>query len=326
MWVFLAAAAAWPSWVFAAHGDGSERQEKTAIILASFGTTEPSGVGAIVNIRKKVEEAYPGIPVRLTFTSNIIRAVWSKRRAEARKWLDQGIPEEVLYVKNVISTFGDLMEEGYRNIIVQPTHIFFMEQSHDLAQYVDAMRSIRTIQEKWRPFAKIALGRPALGTVGARYDYAKDLEEALKTLAADVELARREQAVLVYMAHGNEHWPTGIYDEAQRMMRKIYPEVLTLIGVVEGSPGIEEVVEALAKAKATPPARKVVLKPFMIVAGDHALNDMAGDDKASWKSVLSSKNYQVIPVLTGLGSNDAFARIFVGRIRDAAEEAGIPLP
>jgi sirohydrochlorin cobaltochelatase len=70
----------------------------------------------------------------------------------------------------------------------------------------------------------------------------------------------------------------------------------------------------------------VVLKPFMIVAGDHALNDMAGDGKDSWKSVLSAGNYQVIPILTGLGSNDAFARIFAGRIRDAAEEAGISLP
>jgi sirohydrochlorin cobaltochelatase len=64
----------------------------------------------------------------------------------------------------------------------------------------------------------------------------------------------------------------------------------------------------------------------MIVAGDHALNDMAGDDEESWKSVLSAKKYQVIPVLKGLGSNDAFARIFVNHVRDAAKEAGIPLP
>jgi sirohydrochlorin cobaltochelatase len=64
----------------------------------------------------------------------------------------------------------------------------------------------------------------------------------------------------------------------------------------------------------------------MIVAGDHALNDMAGDDEESWKSVLSAKKYQVIAVLKGLGSNDAFARIFVNHIRDAAKESGIPLP
>lgn len=315
-----------PSLALAAHGDGSKKEDKTAIILASFGTTVPSGVESIVNIQKKIQEAYPGVPVKITFTSNIIRSVWKERQAEAKKWLDEGVPEEILYVKNIIYTFGELLEEGYRNIIVQPTHIFFMEQSHDLARYVDAMRSIRTMKDKWKPFAKIALGRPALGTVGPRYDYTKDMEKALETLADDVELARKEKAALVYMGHGNEHWPSGIYAEAQKLMQERYPDVKTYIGVVEGYPGIDEVVEALAEAKSKSKTRKVVLKPFMIVAGDHALNDMAGDDEESWKSVLSAKKYQVIPVLKGLGSNDAFARIFVNHIRDAAKEAGIPLP
>jgi sirohydrochlorin cobaltochelatase len=315
-----------PSLALAAHGEGSKKEEKTAIILASFGTTIPSGVESIINIQKKIQEAYPGVPVKITFTSNIIRSVWKERQAEAKKWTLEGVPEEILYVKNIIYTFGELLEEGYRNIIVQPTHIFFMEQSHDLARYVDAMRSIRTIKDKWKPFAKIALGRPALGTIGPRYDYTKDMEKALKTLADDVELAKREKAVLVYMGHGNEHWPSGIYAEAQKMMQERYPDVKTYIGVVEGYPGIDEVVEALAEAKSKSKTRKVVLKPFMIVAGDHALNDMAGDNEESWKSVLSAKKYQVIPVLKGLGSNDAFAGIFVNHIRDAAKEAGIPLP
>ena len=315
-----------PSLVLAAHGDEAKKEDKTAIILASFGTTIPSGVESIVNIQKKIQEAYPGVPVKITFTSNIIRSVWKERQAEAQKWLAEGVPEEILYVRNIISTFGELLEEGYRNIIVQPTHIFFMEQSHDLARYVDAMRSIRTIKDKWRPFAKVALGRPALGTVGPRYDYTKDMEKALKTLTDDAEVARREKATLVYMGHGNEHWPSSIYAEAQRMMRELYPDVKTYIGVVEGHPGIDEVVEALAEAKSKSKTRKVVLKPFMIVAGDHALNDMAGDDEESWKSVLSAKKFQVIPVLKGLGSNDAFARIFVNHIRDAAKEVGIPLP
>ncbi len=315
-----------PSLVLAAHGDEAKKEDKTAIILASFGTTIPSGVESIVNIQKKIQEAYPGVPVKITFTSNIIRSVWKERQAEAQKWLAEGVPEEILYVRNIISTFGELLEEGYRNIIVQPTHIFFMEQSHDLARYVDAMRSIRTMKDKWRPFAKVALGRPALGTVGPRYDYTKDMEKALKTLTDDVEVARREKATLVYMGHGNEHWPSSIYAEAQRMMRELYPDVKTYIGVVEGHPGIDEVVEALAEAKSKSKTRKVVLKPFMIVAGDHALNDMAGDDEESWKSVLSAKKFQVIPVLKGLGSNDAFARIFVNHIRDAAKEVGIPLP
>lgn len=315
-----------PAVALAAPAEGSKKEDKTAIILASFGTTVPSGVEDILNIQRKVEAAFPGIPVRNTFTSNIIRSVWKKRQAEAQKWLDAGIPADILYVKNVISTFGDLLEEGYRNIIVQPTHIFFMEQSHDLMQYVDAMRSIRTLKDKWRPFDKIAFGRPALGTIGPRYDYAKDLEKALETVATDVELAQREKAALVYMAHGNEFWPSSIFIEAQKKMRAMYPQVMTLFGVVEGSPGIDEVVEALGEANPKFKTRKVVLKPFMIVAGDHALNDMAGDGEESWKNVLNARKYQVTPVLKGLGSNDAFAQIFVKHIRDAARDAGIPLP
>jgi len=304
--------------------DTPKKQPKTgkaAIILASFGTTVPSAVKAIINIQQKVQAAFPEVPIRVTFTSNIIRKVWKKRQANAQKWLDQGIPSEILYVKNIISTFGDLREEGYRDIVVQPTHMFFMEQSHDLAQYVEAMRSIRTIKERWRPFNKIALGRPALGTIGNRYEYRQDIEKALKTLAPDVALARKNKAVLVYMAHGNAHWSVGIYGEAAKMMREIYPDVITYIGAVEGYPGLEDVSHYLKDTK----GGKIILKPFMIVAGDHAVNDMAGDDEDSWKNVLTQQGFDVIPVLKGLGSNDEFARLFVAHIKDAARDAGIDL-
>ena len=294
---------------------------KTAIILASFGTTVPSAVESIINIQQKVQAAFPEVPVRVTFTSNIIRMVWKKRQAEAQKWLAQGIPPEILYVKNIISTFGDLREEGYRDIVVQPTHIFFMEQSHDLAQYVEAMRSIQTIKEKWRPFNKIALGRPALGTIGNQYEYQKDLKNALKTLAPDVVLARKNKAILVYMAHGNEHWSVGIYGEAAKMMREIYPDVITYFGAVEGYPGLEDISRYLGHKKGA----KIVLKPFMIVAGDHAVNDMAGDEPDSWKNVLTRQGFNVIPVLKGLGSNDEFAQLFVAHIEDAARDMGIKL-
>ena len=304
--------------------ENNKKQPKTgkaAIILASFGTTVPSAVKSIINIQQKVQAAFPEVPVSVTFTSNIIRKVWKKRQAEAQKWLDQGIPPEILYIKNIIATFGDLREEGYRDIVVQPTHMFFMEQSHDLAQYVEAMRSIRTIKKKWQPFDKIALGRPALGTIGNQYEYRKDLEKALKTLAPDVALARKNKAILVYMAHGNEHWSVGIYGEAAKMMGELYPDVTTCIGAVEGYPGLEDISGCLK----TTDSKKVVLKPFMIVAGDHALNDMAGNGEDAWKNILTRRGFDVIPVLEGLGSNDDFANLFVEHIKDAAGDMGIAL-
>ena len=86
----------------------------------------------------EVRKAYPDTEVRLTFTSNIIRSVWRKRRANPSEWLSQGVPEEILYVKNLIQTLGDLREDGFTDIIVQPSHMFYMEQSQDLEAYVTA--------------------------------------------------------------------------------------------------------------------------------------------------------------------------------------------
>ena len=305
----------------AGHGKSSADQGKTAIVLASFGTTVPSAIESIVNIQDEIKKAFPGIPVKITFTSNIIRSVWKERQADAKKWLKQGIPEEILYVRNIIATIGDLREDGYRNIIVQPTHIFFMEQAQDLSSYVNALASIKTTKEKWMPFDKIVMGRPALGGPGDKYDYHDDMEKALKTVAADVEFAKKKNARLVYMGHGNEHWSTGIYMEAAKKMRELYPGIVIYIGSVEGFPGIEDVARYLSHHD----SGNIVLKPFMIVAGDHATNDMAGDEEDSWKSILTKQGFKVIPVLKGLGSNDKFAHIFVDHIKDAARDNGINL-
>ena len=83
----------------------TEKKNKTAIVLASFGTTVPTAVSSIINIQKQINPAFPDVPVKITFTSNIIRSVWKKRRYDAQKWLDQGIPEEIQEViKGRIST------------------------------------------------------------------------------------------------------------------------------------------------------------------------------------------------------------------------------
>jgi sirohydrochlorin cobaltochelatase len=304
-----------------ASGHDSKNESGTAIVLASFGTTVPSAVKSITNIQRHIEKAFPGVPVKLTFTSNIIRSVWKKRQASSKKWLDMGISKEVLYVKNIISTIGELREEGCRNIIVQPTHMFFMEQAQDLSSYVNAFASIRTTKKKWMPFDKVVMGRPAMGEPGDQYDYHDDMEKVLRTLSADVELARKNNARLVYMGHGNEHWSTGIYVEAAAKMRELYPDVVTYIGSVEGFPRIEDVARYLSHHA----AGKIILKPFMIVAGDHATNDMAGDEPDSWKNILSKQGFEVMPVLEGLGSNDAFAEIFVQHVRDAARDNGIKI-
>jgi len=296
-------------------------QGDNAIVIASFGTTVPSAVQAITNIYQRTKAAFPGTEVRICFTSNIIRSIWRKRQQEPKEWLDQGIPEEILFAVNIISTIGDLREEGYRNIIVQPTHMFYMEQSQDLASYVHGLASIKTTKAKWMPFDTLVLGRPALGMPGDRYNYHEDLAKAVKTLAADAKMAKDNDAILIYMGHGNEHWSTGIYAETQKKMRAEYPDVETFVGVVEGMPGLEDLLSQLSESG----SKKVILKPFMIVAGDHANNDMAGSEADSWESILTKEGYQVQAVLEGLGSNDAFADIFVDHIKDTAREHDITL-
>ncbi len=294
---------------------------KTAIVIASFGTTVPSAVKSITNIVERVKKAYPGTEVRVTFTSNIIRSVWKKRQKDPQKWLDMGIPREILFVENIISTLGDLRDGGYRNIIVQPTHMFFMEQSYDLKAYVEAFNSIETMKKKWKPFNSIVLGRPALGMPGDVYSYHDDVAAAVKTLEGDIKMAEKEKAMLIYMGHGNEHWSTGIYAETQKKMREMYPGVGIFIGVVEGAPALEDILEQLRQSK----NKKIILRPFMIVAGDHAVNDMAGPEEDSWQSVLVKEGYEVQSVLEGLGSNDQFADLFIYHIADAAGEKNITL-
>jgi len=309
------------SGAFASGSLGKSGAGKNAIVLASFGTTVPSALKSITNISETVRKAYPETEVRITFTSNIIRSVWRKRQAESQKWLEQGVPEDVLYVKNVIATIGDLLEDGYTNIIVQPTHMFFMEQSHDLQQYINGLASIRTMKEKWKPIKTLVMGRPALGMPGDKYSYHDDVTAVVKTLKDDVEQAKQQGALLLYMGHGNEYWSTGIYGETQKKMREMYPEVVTVIGVVEGAPDIDDVLGQLKTSQ----KQKILLKPFMIVAGDHANNDMAGLEENSWKSVLTKEGYDVNAVLEGLGSNNDFAQVFVDHIADAAKERGLYL-
>ena len=299
-----------------------KESSKPAVVLAFFGTTYPSGLRAIKNVLEEVKRAFPHTEVRITFTSNIIKSIWRKRRAEKERWLAKGVPEEVLNVKGLIATLGELSDEGYKDIVVQSTHIYHMEEVEDLLAKIRALRSIETVKDRWRPFRKIAFGRPILGDVGDRYDYHEDLKRAVLALKDDVELARRKHAVLVYMGHGNEFWSTGIYAEAEKMFRRLYPDVQVFIGTVEGYPSLEDVLEKLKKEART---RRVVLKPFMLVAGDHATNDMAGNEPDSWKSVLEKNGFEVIPVLEGLGEKDSIAKIIVEHIRDAARDAGIRL-
>ncbi|HFQ91137.1 MAG TPA: sirohydrochlorin cobaltochelatase [Desulfobulbus sp.] len=298
-------------------------EHKNAVVLAMFGTTVEPALKALLNIRTRLEEKYPQTPVRIAFTSNIIRRIWQKRAKDpSYAKAHPEVPADILHVQGPLATIANLQDAGYDTIVVQPTHIAPAEEFLDLTSYVDALASIDTIKKKFKPFHKLVIGRPALGTFGPRHPYAEDIKVAARAMKEDVELARREGAALVYMGHGNDYFPSGgSYLQFEDAMRSMYPDVLTVIGTVEGFPSLDHVVAQLKHAG----INKVVIRAFMVVAGDHAHNDMAGPEPESWKSVLEKEGISVQPVLEGLGENDAFAEIFVRHAGDAAADAGITL-
>lgn len=296
-------------------------KDKVAIMLACFGTTYPQALKGVTNVRDGVMKAFPGVKVEIAFTSNIIRNIWHKRQNDKeflKKYKDAA---QFINIRGILGTMAELQENGYKTIVVQPTHLYTGEQFVDLNSYINALKSIRTIKTKWMPFNKIVVGRPLMGTWGDKYDYHEDMKILAKALNSDVEHARKEKAALVYMGHGNEYFSTGAYIEFQQVMRNMYPGVKIFVGTVEGFPSLDDVLDSLKHYD----VKKVLLKPLMDSAGDHARNDMAGADKDSWKSRMEARGIKVVPVLHGLGEMNSVVNIFVQHIRDAAKDGGIVL-
>jgi sirohydrochlorin cobaltochelatase len=288
---------------------------KTALVLAHFGTTVPEALSSLDRVRTTIKKAFPHLQLSISFTSNIIRNIWAERRAEEQSWLQRGVARDNLYTKGILGTIGELQDQGYRTILVQPTHIVHGEQYEDLKSYVSGLQQISTIKKRWMPFEKIVCGRPILGTHGIDFDYRKDIQEVVKSLECDVELARKNSASLVYVGHGNESFSTGVYLEAQQELRQQYPDLLTFIGVVEGFPELGDISGEIKRES----KKNIILKPFMLTAGDHAIKDIAGSDEESWKSRLEKMGFKVIPILEGLGSNQKFADIFSKRVQQTAD-------
>lgn len=306
-----------------AMAEGHEVTHKNGIVLAMFGTTVEPALRGLLNIKEKMEQAYPETPVRIAFTSNIIRKIWQKRAADpAYVEAHPEIPDVILHVQGPLATIANFQDDGYDNLIVQPTHIAPAEEFLDLSSYVKTLASITTIKTRFKPFNHLIIGRPMLGTFGVTHPYAEDIAVAVKAMKEDIDRARAAGAALVYMGHGNDHFPSGgSYVQFAHQMNQTYPDVTTVIGTVEGYPGFDQVLETL-KEKGV---KKVVIRAFMIVAGDHATNDMAGPEKDSWKSMLTKEGIVVSPYLHGMGENDRVADIYVQHAVDAAKDAGMKL-
>jgi len=262
-----------------AGGHGHLPPKKVGILLVAFGSSQPGAQISFENIDKKVKAVYPGIPVRWAYTSTIIR----KKLAGQGKYLDS--PEMAL---------ARMQDEGFTHIAVQSLHTIAGEEYHDLQRTVDAFKIMGEFQ-------RILLGYPLLATQ-------EDMQRTVDAILSIIPQARKKSEAVVLMGHGTHHPANAFY--AALMFQLQLADSNIFVGTVEGYPGIDLIQELLLKKK----IKKSYLMPFMSVAGDHARNDMAGDQDDSWQSILTRAGIQCVPILKGTAEYDAFVDIWVDHL------------
>ncbi len=265
---------------------GKVKPEKKGILLVAFGSSIPEAQVAFEHIGKKAVEAFPEIPVRWAFTSQVIR----KKMADEGKNLD-----------SVAQALANMAEEGFTHVAIQSLHTIPGEEFHELKQTVRAFAHIP------EGFQKISTGLPLLGDQ-------KDKERVVSAIISTIPGQRKPEDAVVLMGHGTPHGSNVFYAALMWQLQLQDPNVF--IGAVEGFPEISDILPILQKRN----IKKVWLMPFMSVAGDHARNDMAGPEKDSWKSVLNNAGINCEVILRGTGEYDEFVEIWIDHIRNTLKQ------
>ncbi len=269
----------------------AEDKDKSAILIVSFGTSMPEARKAIDNLVNAAKDSFPDSEIRLAFTSNIIR------RKLAREF-NENIP-------NPVEALAKLNDEGFKNVIIMPTHLIPGEEYQEIQNVFTCFKNLKG---KYG-FKSLKLSKPFMSVNRDCARMAAILAERFQTQLEDKETG------IVLMGHGTPVREANFfYSVLQLELNKIaYGRFL--VGTVEAQPDINDV---LAKLKRKPEIKKLVLSPLMIVAGDHANNDLAGaDDEESWLNILKSNGYENISTyLVGLGEDENIAKDFVRKIND----------
>ncbi|SFP73009.1 Cobalamin biosynthesis protein CbiK, Co2+ chelatase [Butyrivibrio proteoclasticus] len=290
------------------------------ILVVSFGTSfSDSRVEDIGGIEKAIAAANPDYSVRRAFTAQIIINHIQARDGEKIDNVDQALTRAV--------------DNGVKNLVIQPTHLMHGAEYDEL---------VETVNKYADSFETVKISEPLLGEVGAdatiinedKQTVAKEITNAALLDAGfeSLEKAADEQTAFVFMGHGTSHAAKVTYSQMQTQMNELgYKNVF--VGTVEGEPeetSCENVIAAVQEAGYT----KVILRPLMVVAGDHANNDMAGDDEDSWKSMFEAAGLSVDCQIVGLGRIENVEALYVQHTADAikknsdsvkSEESGIAL-
>lgn len=277
------------------------------ILVVSFGTSfNDSRVEDVKGTEDALQEAFPDWSVRRAFTAQIIINHVQARDNEAIDNMEQALERAAA--------------NGVKELVIQPTHLM-----HG-AEYDEMMEALEAYQDK---FEKIAVAEPLLGEVGndATVINADKAAVAAAVVAdtaadggfADAADAKEQGTAFVMLGHGTAHVAKVTYSQMQTQMAELgYDNVF--IGTVEGEPeetACEAVIEAVKEAG----YKNVVLRPLMVVAGDHANNDMAGDDEDSWKSMfLADGSFEKVDTqISGLGSIEAVRELYIAHTQAAID-------
>ncbi len=269
------------------------------LLVVSFGTSfNDSRAEDIGGIEKALAKAYPDWAVRRAFTAQIIINHVNARDGEKIDNMEQAMQRAV--------------DNGVKNLVIQPTHLM-----HG-AEYDELMETVDSYKDK---FESVAVAEPLLGEVGKDASVInKDKEavakaitaEAVKTAGFDsLDAAKEDGTAFVFMGHGTSHTANVTYNQMQTQMEKLgYENVF--IGTVEGEPEETELSNVIENVKKNG-YKKVILRPLMVVAGDHANNDMAGDEEDSWKSGFEADGSfdSVDCQIAGLGGIADVQKIYV---------------
>ncbi len=258
---------------------------ETELLVVSFGTSyNDSRRLTIGAIESALEEAFPEYSVRRAFTSQIIIDHVSSRDGEV--------------IDNVTEALDRAVANGVKTLIVQPTHLM------DGLEYNDIVDEVATYADS---FENVVIGAPLLTT---DEDFQIVMEAVVE---ANAEYDDGTTAICL-MGHGTEADSNEIYAKMQTCLTEAGYENY-YVGTVEAEPSLDDVLEAVQAGEYT----RVVLRPLMIVAGDHANNDMAGDEEDSWKSAFESAGYEVVCEVSGLGELEAVQQLIVSHTQDAID-------
>lgn len=280
----------------ALNGDNIGENE---LLVVSFGTSfNDSRAEDIGGIEKALAAAYPDWSVRRAFTAQIIINHVYARDGEK--------------IDNVKQALERAVDNGVKNLVVQPTHLMHGAEYDEL---------VGTLDEYKDKFESVKVSEPLLGEVGKDAEETNDDKEAVaKAITAEavksakfdsLEAAKKDGTAFVFMGHGTSHTAKVTYSQMQSQMDKLgYDNVF--IGTVEGEPEDTSLESTIAKVKKAG-YKNVVLRPLMVVAGDHANNDMAGDDEESWKSGFTNDGSfeKVDCQISGLGRIADVQKLYV---------------